>query len=184
MYMARKAYHNVQMRETLLGLTVKLVAESGSGFTMRELARRAGVSHAAVYRHFRDREALIDAVAAQGFRDLTRAMRDAAGSQKTPMNRLKRSGSAYVSFALKRPRQFAVMFDWEQADDKLALDTLVKFVKECQREGHLAGDAQRWALLAWAQVHGIAKLANAGRLPYSSDAEVLSFAGFALDALL
>lgn len=189
--MARKAYHHGQLRETLLGLTMKLIAESGSAFTMREVARRAGVSHPAVYRHFRDREALIAAVAAQGFRELTRAMRDAAASQKTPMNRLKRSGWAYVSFALKRPQQFAVMFDWEHADNKElaqaapeALRTLLEFVKECQREGHLAGDAQRWAMHAWSLVHGIAKLANAGRLPYSSDSEVLSFAGFALDALL
>ncbi|HYM69483.1 MAG TPA: helix-turn-helix domain-containing protein, partial [bacterium] len=76
---SKRSYHHGDLREALLRAAIDLVADVGPrGFTLREVARRAGVSHNAPYRHFRDKEELIAAVAAEGFRELTRAMLEAA----------------------------------------------------------------------------------------------------------
>jgi AcrR family transcriptional regulator len=110
--MPRHSYHHGNLREALLQGALRAIAELGPGaFTLREVARRAGVSHNAPYRHFRDKDALLAAVAAQGFRELTRAMRDAGKRQSKALDRLKQSGLAYVAFAIRRPEHFTVMFD-------------------------------------------------------------------------
>src|SRR5215831_1055457 len=107
-----KPYHHGNLREALLGAAIRLIAEVGpTAFTLREVARRAGVSHNAPYRHFRDREDLLAAVAAQGFRELTRAMIEAAAGKSDALERLKCAGLGYVTFALRRPEHFTVMFD-------------------------------------------------------------------------
>src|ERR1700680_3684519 len=110
--MPRRPYHHGHLRETLLQGAGRAIAELGpAAFTLREVARRAGVSHNAPYRHFRDKDALLAAVAAQGFRELTRAMRKAGERQSKPLDKLKQSGMAYVAFAIRRPDHFTVMFD-------------------------------------------------------------------------
>jgi len=191
----QRPYHHGNLRETLLDATIRLIAEVGpAGFPLREVARRAGVSHNAPYRHFRDKDELIAAVATQGFRELTAAMRDAAKSQPTAIERLKHCGLAYVSFALRRPEHFTVMFDvpaskttypdCAEAGEE-SFGTLVSFVEGAQREGELPpGDTMPRALEAWALVHGIAKLAIAQRLPFKSQKEVLKFAEQAIDESL
>ena len=191
----RKPYHHGHLEETLLETAIQLIGEVGpAGFTLREVARRAGVSHNAPYRHFADREELLAAVAAQGFRELTQAMRDATRGQANSLERLKQAGLAYVEFALRRPEHFAVMFDApvakrtssEQAEAaEEAFGTLLSLVKACQAERQLPpGDTLQFALLAWTMVHGIAKLATAKRLPYHSRAGILKFANFVIDASL
>jgi len=156
----RKPYHHGHLEETLLKTAIQLIGEVGpAGFTLREVARRAGVSHNAPYRHFADRDELLAAVAAQGFRELTRAMRAAAHEQAKPLDQLKAAGFAYIEVALRRPEHFAVMFDApvakrtssDQADAaKEAFDTLVGIVKACQDKGQLpSGDTLQFALLAW-----------------------------------
>ena len=185
---AAKPYHHGNLRATLLDAAVRLIAEVGpAGFTLREVARRAGVSHNAPYRHFRDRDDLMAAVAEQGFRELTEAMLRGAGSQTAARTRLEQAGLAYVRFALRRPQHFTVMFDAPnfittghpdsaEASER-AFGTLVNFVEACQEEGSLPpGETLPFALLAWCTVHGIAKLAIAGRLPFRTKAEILRFA--------
>jgi AcrR family transcriptional regulator len=190
-----KPYHHGNLRETLLESAIELIAETGpAGFTLRELARRAGVSHNAPYRHFRDRDELMAAVAKEGFRELTRAMLRAAGEKSAALDRLKNAGLAYITFALRRPEHFTVMFDAPTAvkthPDSAqaageAFGTLATLVKECQEERRLIpGDTHRLALLAWSMVHGVAKLAVTGRLPYRSKAGILKFAGFVMDESL
>jgi AcrR family transcriptional regulator len=190
-----RPYHHVNLRETLLKAALRLIAEVGpTAFTLREVARRAGVSHNAPYRHFRDKEDLLAAVAAQGFGELTQAMLVAAEGQAGALDRLKRAGLAYVTFALRRPEHFAVMFDAPVSKrdhresieaGKRAFSTLLNFVKSCQDEGRLpSGQSLECALLAWSMVHGIAKLAIAGRLPYRSSSEILKFAEFVIDQSL
>lgn len=191
----RKTYHHGNLREALLEAAIRLIAEVGpNAFTLREVARRAGVSHNAPYRHFRDRDDLMAAVAAQGFRELTQAMVAAASQQSGPLDRLKRAGLGYVTFALRRPEHFTVMFDAPISERKhpdsaeaakRAFDTLLDFVKSSQDKGRLPpGDSHQMALLAWTMVHGIAKLAITGRLPFHSNAEVLKFAEFVIDQSL
>jgi AcrR family transcriptional regulator len=191
----RKAYHHGHLREALLQAAIQLIAEVGpAGFTLREVARRAGVSHNAPYRHFAEREELLAAVAAQGFRELDEAMLKALRHQRSSIARLKHAGLAYVEFALRRPEHFTVMFDAAVSEHKTpdsaqaaeqAFGTLVGLVKSCQDEGRLpSGDIHRFALLAWSMVHGVAKLATAKRLPYESTADVLKFANFVIDESL
>jgi AcrR family transcriptional regulator len=134
----------------LLEAAIRLIAEVGpTAFTLREVARRAGVSHNAPYRHFRDRDDLMAAVAAQGFRELTQAMVDAAGGRTDALDRLKRAGLGYVTFALRRPEHFTVMFDApiskrkhpdSAAAAEQAFGTLMSFVKGCQDAGRLPSD--------------------------------------------
>jgi AcrR family transcriptional regulator len=191
-----KPYHHGNLREVLLESAIRLIAEVGpAGFNLRELARRAGVSHNAPYRHFRDRDDLIAAAATQGFRELTQAMLRATEGEPRALNCLKRAGLAYINFALRRPEHFTVMFDGPtplktdhpdlaEASEE-AFGTLVKFVKNCQDEGHLpSGNPHKFALLAWSMVHGVAKLASTGRLPYRSKTEILKFAEFVIDESL
>ena len=160
------------------------------GFTLREAARRAGVSHNAPYRHFRDRNDLLAAVATDGFEKLTAAMQRAA--RKTgALNRLRRSGLAYVDFALRWPHHFAAMFDgvWDReqypecADAaQRCFETLLGFVRDClQGQEVTRGEVERIAYQAWSLVHGVSKLANAGQLPWRSRAAVLRFCAYSMD---
>jgi AcrR family transcriptional regulator len=200
----RKPYHHGNLQQTLLETAVQLISEVGpAGFTLREVARRANVSHNAPYRHFADREELLAAVAAQGFRELTQAMTKAAKQQPDALSRLKHAGLAYIEFALRRPEHFAVMFDAPAAKRGLlkefphhktpdsaeaakeSFEKLVSLVKSCQDEGRLpSGETLQFALLAWTMVHGIAKLATARRLPLESKADILKFAKFVIDESL
>jgi AcrR family transcriptional regulator len=190
-----KPYHHGNLREVLLQSAIRLIAEVGpTAFTLREVARQAGVSHNAPYRHFQDKDALLAAVATQGYGELTEAMLVAAGQQPDALDRLKQAGLAYVSFALRRPEHFAVMFDApfskrthpEAADAaERAFSVLLGLVTECQKKRQLtSGSPLDLALLAWSMVHGIAKLAITGRLPHRSKAEILKFAAFVIDESL
>jgi AcrR family transcriptional regulator len=190
-----KPYHHGHLREALLQAAIQLIAEVGpAGFTLREVARRAGVSHNAPYRHFPDREDLLAAVAAQGFRELNEAMLEAVTHHRSSVSRLKGAGLAYVEFALRRPEHFTVMFDAAVSKQRTpdsteaaeqAFGTLLTLVKSCQDENRLPSvDVRQLALLAWSMVHGIAKLATAKRLPYESTADVLKFAEFVIDRSL
>src|SRR5258708_26125845 len=190
-----KPYHHGNLREALLEAAMRLIAEVGpTAFTLREVARRAGVSHNAPYRHFRDRDDLMAGVAAQGFRELTQAMVEAAGNRTDALDRLKHAGLGYVTFALRRPDNFTVMFDApiskrkhpdSAAAAEQAFGTLMSFVKGGQDAGRLpSGDLRQMALLAWTMVHGIAQLPITGRLPSPSSAEVLNFPEILLDQLL
>jgi len=190
-----KPYHHGNLREALLKSAIRLIAEVGpTAFTLREVARQAGVSHNAPYRHFHDKDALLAAVATQGYGELTDAMLEAAGKESKVLDRLKHAGLAYVSFALRRPEHFTVMFDApfskqthpEAAEAaERAFFVLVSLVKSCQEKKQLlSGDLLDVALLAWSMVHGIAKLAITDRLPYRSKAEILKFAEFVIDESL
>ena len=178
-------YHHGNLKASLLGAAIELIGETGpGGFTLREVARRAGVSHNAPYRHFQDKEALLAEVAAQGFEELTAALLEGADSEASPLARLKRAGYSYVAFALRRPEHFAAMFDPATGRaDETAFSTLVGVIDLCQREGQLPdGGTEYRALLAWSLMHGIAKLAVSRRLPFRSAHEILQFSISAIDA--
>lgn len=191
-----KSYHHGNLRESLLEAAISLIAEVGpTAFTLREVARRAGVSHNAPYRHFRSKDDLMAAVAAEGYRELTAAMRRAAARQTRAIDGLKHAGLAYIEFALQRPEHFTVMFDAPMAAEhgdpaeapeaKEAFVTLVELVSASQQEKQMsAGDSLEFALLAWTMVHGIAKLAITGRLPYRAKPGILKFASFVIDQSL
>ncbi len=188
------SYHHGNLKQALLKASLQLLRTSGPGaFTLREVARRAGVSHNAPYRHFRSKEDLLAALAAEGFDRLTAAMTRAAAPASGAMDRFRLIGRGYVAFALTYPQHFAVMFDFPLKADQYpqaraagerAFGTLVGNVQACQAERLLPpGDARPFALLAWSMVHGVAKLAIGGRLPVRAAADVLDFTDAATGAL-
>jgi AcrR family transcriptional regulator len=171
-----KPYHHGNLRAVLLEAAVALVGERGpKGFTLREVARRAGVSHNAPYRHFASGGELLLAVAEEGFERLKETMELAVRRGAKAQDRLQLSGCGYVEFALRWPHHFAVMFDLprelpencEKGPTGLgAFGVLMGCVEDAQAEGTLpAGDPLPLALTAWSLVHGVAKLAVSGALP-------------------
>jgi AcrR family transcriptional regulator len=178
----RRRYHHGNLRQALLESALGLVrAEGVEGLTLRAVAARAGVSQAAPYRHFPDKQALLAAVAEEGFRAMTAAMRRArAPHAETPLARLRALGLAYVAFASSHPSHFRVMFGRDVADRSAhpslaaaaaeAFDLLVEAIAECQRAGVVrAGDARRLALGPWAMMHGLASLLVDGQLQALSE---------------
>jgi AcrR family transcriptional regulator len=109
----RRRYHHGNLREALVEAALALIREKGpAGFTFAEAARAAGVSPAAPYRHYRDRDALIADVARRGFEAFTAALA-AAWNEGRPAAReaFNRVGAAYLAFAGKEPAYFAAMFE-------------------------------------------------------------------------
>ena len=191
---AKRAYHHGNLRAVLLEAGVALIGNVGpKGFTIREVARRAGVSHNAPYRHFRDKEELLAAIAAEGFERLTVSMKRWSLAGARGEDRLRLCGCGYVDFALRWPQHFSVMFDLPsvprrgsrpQVIGENAFQTLLGFTIESQQEGVLpAGDPHPLALMAWSLVHGIAKLAISGKLS-STRKKVLDFTEHASKAFI
>jgi AcrR family transcriptional regulator len=173
-----KTYHHANLRKTLLDAAVALIGEVGPrAFTLREVARRAGVSHNAPYRHFASKDELLVAVAAEGFDRLTAVMQKTLARGKSPLDRLQLCGCGYVDFALHWPQHVLVMFDLpaavrEQSEDRVgenAFRVLLDCITAAQASEDLAaGDPLPLAWTAWSLVHGIAKLAISGNLPLNT----------------
>lgn len=173
--MERRGYHHGNLREALIRAALRLIAEKGpGGFTFAEAARSAGVSPAAPYRHFRDRDDLLADVARQGFARFE-AMLDHAWNKglPDPLTAFGNVGKAYLAFARTEPAYYSAMFesglpldahpDLQQAGDrafailKAAADTV------CQRLPTKRGPpALMVALHMWSLAHGIAALFSRG----------------------
>jgi AcrR family transcriptional regulator len=171
-------YHKENLRQTLIAAAVGLVGEVGPrAFTLREVARRAGVSHNAPYRHFAAKDDLLAAVAEEGFAQLTASMRKWMRRGADAIDRLQLSGCGYVDFALRWPNHFQVMFDLplESLVDRMtnpagaeAFNVLLDCILAAQQSGQLpAGDPMPQALTCWSLMHGISKLSVSGNLPMS-----------------
>ncbi|WP_448003513.1 TetR/AcrR family transcriptional regulator [Agromyces bauzanensis] len=169
--MPTATYHRENLRETLLALAERTVRRSGvESLSLRELAREANVSHAAPARHFRDRRALLDALALDGFQRLNRAMADAAATSGPFDARFRAIATAYVSFAVENAALLGLMYTVKHeadASDALveagrgSMRAAVELIAEAQSAGDvLPGDPERLALVAFASVHGIAVLAT------------------------
>jgi AcrR family transcriptional regulator len=159
-------------RRALLDAAVALAQEGGvSAVGLREAARRAGLTHNAPYRHFQGREALVGAVAEEGFRSLMDACIAAQSrAGHDPLAQFQALGVAYLTFALHHRGHFRVMFSEEGARDvgvrsaEAAVFSLaVSVFAAAQRQGKAApGDPQELAMLAWGSVHGMATLVQSG----------------------
>ncbi|MFI5308928.1 MAG: TetR/AcrR family transcriptional regulator [Polyangiales bacterium] len=110
----------VALRERILQASVELIEVEGlAALSLREVARRAGVSHQAPYHHFADREAILGAIAEQGFRILRAALERAVAHGRdvhSAAESLAACGRAYVEFACEHPAHFRVMFRPELVD--------------------------------------------------------------------
>ena len=110
---SRRGYHHGNLREALIAAALDLISKKGpAGFTFADAARAAGVSPAAPYRHFRDRDALMADIARRGFDAFAEALLRAWDDGKpTPRSAFERVGRAYLGFAAEEPAQFSAMFE-------------------------------------------------------------------------
>ncbi len=174
--MARRIAPPADLRRHILDASAALLVEGGVGaLSMREVARRAGVSHQAPYHHFPDRESILAAIAEEGFVELRARMAAAGDASKPAADRLALCGTAYVAFALARPGHFRVMFRPELVALELfpetaraadaAFELLEQVVAAAVREGLVApADAEAATSYAWSLGHGLASLLLDGPL--------------------
>ncbi|MFD8572124.1 TetR/AcrR family transcriptional regulator [Streptomyces sp. NPDC059639] len=158
----KDAYHHGDLRAACLRAARELLEEDGSSaLSIRAVARRAGVSPAAPYRHYPDREALVHAIAAQGYRELTRKLADAHPEPSTPED-LAATAVVYVRFALDHPGMFRLMFADPCApgseERTEATAAIFEYLTESIRRIFPAADPQAlsWGVLGL--VHGLAFL--------------------------
>ena len=169
-------YHHGNLRRALMDEALKIIREQGvDAMTLRDLARRTGVTHAAPHHHFRDKAALIAALRHEGLGMLDTAMtaaEDRVGD--SPGERLLAVGHAYVMFATEHPDYFAVMFrpepsegdcDPGDAAEQGAWRHLVDGIVACQQVGLAPrGEPLPIAIHLWSLVHGLASLWVLGAL--------------------
>ncbi|RMF12336.1 MAG: TetR/AcrR family transcriptional regulator [Candidatus Dadabacteria bacterium] len=168
-------------RERLLRAAVELVEQGGfEALTMRALARRCGVSHNAAYRHFADREAILVAVGEQGFRELTRRMREALAAESDTEQAAIAVGCAYIRFALDHPVPYRLMFGdgLHQVSSRKALlgaglasfQTVLDVLADLlDTDGARSRPPGEVAVAAWSLIHGFASLVLSGLIPLDRD---------------
>ncbi|AJF69292.1 TetR/AcrR family transcriptional regulator [Streptomyces vietnamensis] len=181
-------YHHGDLRAACLRAARELLEEDGSaGLSLRAVARRAGVSATAPYRHYEDRDALVSAVAAEGYRELAQHLAAAHPSPSTPDD-LAAVSVAYVRFALDHPALFRAMFaepcDPTNEERVAATAVITEYVRGLVREAFPGAD-ETGALptTVWALVHGLAFLHLDGKLDSSSPEVVADQVRAAVNAL-
>ncbi|EXG81817.1 TetR/AcrR family transcriptional regulator [Cryptosporangium arvum] len=169
------AYHHGNLRTDLLAAAEKALATVGvDGISLRSLARDLGVSHAAPSHHFRDKQALLDALAVEGFTRLADRVESTSPPDGSFRDRLDAMTRAYVGFAVEHEPLLALMLSTKHhpgATEALAaaaargVVVAVDLVAAGQRAGEVrAGDPYTLAIVAAAQVHGVASMAARGLL--------------------
>lgn len=163
----KQTYHHGDLRQALVDEALAMLADAGPGaLTMREIGRRLGVSHAAVYGHFPDKGALLEDVAAIGFGHLAAACAEATGNTDNPRDAFAAMGRAYLDFARTHAHLYRLMFSDDalaepdncemSPEGTVAFEQLVGVVTELT---HLERAAAFEASVAvWAGVHGLAML--------------------------
>jgi AcrR family transcriptional regulator len=194
---AKNTYHHGDLRQSLIDAAIALIGEEGiSDLSLRQVARRVGVSHSAPYRHFEDKEALLAAVAEQGFQSLQVVMETARqGIPPDLSQRLEAIGVAYIHFALAHPFHYRLMF----GDYRYNLSKYSALAEAAQqsfmvlvntiREGQMAGifrlaDPVDMARVAWSLVHGQSMLALDNKLQVKQGEEFEAFLKFSSQMLI
>lgn len=173
------SYHHGDLRRTLLEAAASSIEINGvDALSLRQLARDAGVSHAAPSRHFRDKQALLDALAEDGFNRLAASLEEATQGAPTTSTEARRRfddlARSYVGFALAQPTLLSLMFSLKHAPSArvellaaghASMALTMRVVVAAQEIGAIGpGDPQRIALVAFATFHGVAILASGGLL--------------------
>jgi AcrR family transcriptional regulator len=167
----RAPYHHGDLKNALIGAGIEILSKEGvAGLSLRKVAHRAGVSHAAPYAHFVDKQALIAAISTEGYRRLYEAIRTAAERhQGDPAAQLVEGAWAYVKFALEDPDHYTVTMSGvvekeqeypalvEMSKQSFAL--VLEIVESCQKKGVLRkGPTDLVAVGIWSLMHGLVSL--------------------------
>jgi AcrR family transcriptional regulator len=170
-------YHHGDLKNALIKAGIEILSKEGThALSLRNVAKKAGVSHAAPYAHFTDKQALIAAIATEGYKKLYDQLVLAQTSQTISLNRLLAVAHAYIQFAIDEPDHFRITFsgfvEVEQnyleyvEQSKLCFALLVAVVSDCQSDGVLKpGDTQLTAVSIWACIHGFVQLLLGNQLP-------------------
>ena len=170
-------YHHGDLKNALIQAGIEILAEEGLGsLSLRKVAKQAGVSHAAPYAHFKDKQALIAAISTEGFKRLHLQIKQVLDEYANePQRLLIETAWAYFQYALSETDSFQLMFssalvkEKEYPDfvtaSKESFTQLVKVVEICQKGGALKdGDAELVAVSTWSTVHGFASLYLEGQI--------------------
>jgi AcrR family transcriptional regulator len=157
-----------ELRTEILDATKELLARTGrvDAVSIREISKMVGISAPSIYRHFSDKDELIEAVVVQVFEDLDAVMRAATDPTESPMDRLRQQGLAYVRFAIEHPEQYRLATapgETAGAIDQVlgsgAFTHFAAVVSDCMAAGLIEpGDPVPVVLELWASAHGIASL--------------------------
>ncbi len=177
----RGAYHHPNLENAMVDAAIKIIGQEGvQALTLRDAAARLGVSRTALYRHFKDKPALLARVALEGFRlfrqTLQSAVDCARANGRDPMEEM---GVAYVGFAMANQSHYKTMFgdavqkcaDYPElaVEADAALAVLVNTISTEQKAGRISGaDPLPVAVVIWSGIHGLATLAMAGHLDQST----------------
>ena len=182
--MNQQTYHHGDLRNALLEAVGEIITERGIGsVSLREAARRAGVSHAAPAHHFGDKQGMLTAFATRGFREFGERMQGAADAvaDEGPMAQLQAIGVEYMRFAVERKPFFEVMFRSEMHDhddkemvavSKGSFGVLMRVVESVSAEELGGADPLHVAMAAWAKVHGLATLWLDGAISHFTDEDL------------
>jgi AcrR family transcriptional regulator len=173
----QRPYHHGELRRALLDAALQLVAERGRpDFTLREVARQAGVSHNAPYNHFADKADLVAALTVEGFQKLEVVLRSAyAQSEGTPFERILALSGAYLRFALDQRAAYSLLFrpelrqsshNGEECDEAVkrastaAFQVLLDGLAAAQQAGEIRTDrsVELLVLAMWSTMHGMTAL--------------------------
>jgi AcrR family transcriptional regulator len=183
--MNARPYHHGNLRAALLAEAERTLRDEGiDQLSLRDLARQAGVSHAAPRRHFADRQALLDALAEVGYLRLAAEMREAIDSAGDDFEtRLRAAATAYVRFATRDAALLELMYVVKRGEHSAALDeafgSLFATFNALIRQGEEAGDllpgkGDRVRLLLLATVQGIAGLVTSGSIDAGQSDELIT----------
>ena len=170
---SKSSYHHGDLSTTLLQAAMALIVEAGvDGLSMRKLADRVGVSRTAPYHHFKDKKALLSALALQGFRDYSQQIDAVRNDPKlTPEQQIQQFVRVYLRFALNNPQSYDLMFGqpvWKSGQPSEALHieayrcfrNFVDQVETWQKQGVLPASCEslRFTQVIWSTLHGLCRL--------------------------
>ncbi len=175
----KTTYHHGDLKKALMEASLKLLKEEGyQALSLRKVAKLAGVSQSAPYRHYPDLESLLAEIATEGFKLLAEQLKKLRTQfPNRSLLQFRESGIRYVEFALKNPDLFKIMYgnqiqDHSKYDTLIAaeeetFDVLVNIISDCKKDGLLAtNDVKKTSIAAWTMVHGIAVLLSGKQMMF------------------
>lgn len=165
-----KPYHHGDLRQALLiAAEAELASRGIEAFSLRQVAKRAGVSHAAPAHHFNDTNGLLTALAAEGYRHfLAQQHNREAKADRDPRSQMIAAGLGYVDFALARPALFGLLFNSQRpdyGDDDLRRSADAAYNHLCDQVIAAGGRGPLDLAAVWGAAHGIASLMTSGQMP-------------------